>query len=1497
MIAVVVRAGQPRISLFGFGGGAQDTDPFLIGTAAQLAEIATLTNNGQLEIMFLGTDNGTVHLKLDNNIDLSGYAAGEGWVPIGRDFANFFKGSFDGGGHVITGLYINRDANYQGLFVFIGGTVQNLGVIGANITSKSRVGGVAGAVDSGGTVKNCYSTGEVSGTSRVGGIAGETNNAPIKNCYSIGSITGTNQVGGIVGDAMFSGAVIENCYSVATIQSESWMTGGIAGYVGGSDGNYASVKNCTALNPSVSCAGGGRVVGANFGTLLQSNIAFSGMLVGGIVVTGSGAADLKNGLSKTAAALIANTDNVLSSRFTAENGWSYTVGGLPILLGADGQPMPGQDTTMPAHIVDGNDPNFRGAGTEANPYQISTPEQLANLAKLVNARNADYNDKHYKLTADIDLAGIDPNGDDSGWAPIGDKETIPFKGSFDGGGHVITGLYINRDANNQGLFGCIYGGTVQNLGVVNASVSGNISVGGVAGYVHKSTVENCTALNPKVTGNGHFGRVVGVAESNGTLQNNYAYDGMLVNGSTVSGGTLSDKNGLDKSADEIRGWDESFWTATAGWSTANWQFTTGGLPILKGEDGNVLPGQNSTLPDHLLAEGAVPFEGEGTSGKPYLIKTAADLAKLAELVNGGNGFVGKYFKLENDLDLSGIDPNGDDSGWVPIGNTSNSFNGSFNGGGHKITGLTINRKDTDSQGLFGYIYGGTVKNLGVVNASVTGNIYVGGVVGNVYQSTLENCYSTGKVSGSEIIGGLAGGFASGTVKNCYSTGEVSGSNTLGGIVGLLANFDAKVTNCYSAASVTGTGKEVGGVVGYLNMSSVENCYATGIVRGATQAGGVVGYAYGTVTNSVALNASVVATGTDGIACRVAGSHGYGTLKNNYAYTGMTVKVNNADKEPLDKGADSIDGADLTSATLFGGSFWTTEANWASGSWSDTSIWTVEDGKLPTLIGLGGQSGVPDLYLRQLSTDQLSGSLSGAGISESGNSYTAQASYTAQTVTVTVTGMADWTNPAVTITAKKTSGGEAISVTPTGNGSGTFDIPAEFSGNITVTATSDGNPVNKRSVTLAVNKRTLSETDFSGIIPTDHVYNRLQQGIGDISFVGVVLTFKYNGSEIAPTDAGTYAVILHYAGDTVYNATEAEGLAIGDYKIAPKPVTITPNPNQSKQYGAADPVLVYSNNGGLTTGDFSGALSRASGENVGNYPITLGTLSAGDNYQLSLVSGTVNFIIEQAKVQSISTTVSNVSKTAYEVRNATAAQEVVNMAGLPSSVSVTTDGGTATLPITWATSTAYDAKSASYTVIGTLTGNSNIDSNSVITSVTVAVTPVTAVNPTFGDTLAVINSDSAATAAALGSAILPASGSIAVEGESIAYTIDWNGGETLDRTTVGNERAFTGTISYTAPPPWLTLPSGLSVSRKVTVTDKTFVTIGGITTADRAYDGASYAPSGTVTVAGGSVPVNQLEWLYESTDGAGYSNSAAPTAAGAYKLTIYVSVSNSNYAGS
>lgn len=136
-----------------------------------------------------------------------------------------------------------------------------------------------------------------------------------------------------------------------------------------------------------------------------------------------------------------------------------------------------------------------------------------------------------------------------------------------------------------------------------------------------------------------------------------------------------------------------------------------------------------------------------------------------------------------------------------------------------------------------------------------------------------------------------------------------------------------------------------------------------------------------------------------------------------------------------------------------------------------------------------------------------------------------------------------------------------------------------------------------------------------------------------------------------------------------------------YTIGKKPIIITPNPGQSKKHGGIDPILTFANDGVLAPGVFAGKLSRGVGENVGTYAITLGTLSAGGNYAISLASGTVNFTIEQTRVTGISTIVENANKSAYEMRGAATAQEVLGQTGLPSSVSVLTDGGTAMLPIT------------------------------------------------------------------------------------------------------------------------------------------------------------------------------------------------------------------------
>lgn len=1297
-IAVVVRAEAPKFQMFArsFGGGATDTDPFLIGSAAQLAEIATLTNAGQLETIFLGTASGKVYLKLDNDIDLSGYKAGGGWTPIGN-FSKRFKGSFDGDNHVITGLTINRSQDVQGLFGFIeGGSVQNLGVVNASITvtgdyvgavagyvdsstvqscyvtgnvsGTSNVGGVAGQVNnSSGTMKNCYNTGSVSGTSNVGGVTGRVFGITVQSCYSTGSVTGTGDyVGGVAGDIVGGGRV-QSCYSTGSVSGTSFVggvtgrldggtaqncysTGSIsgAGYVGGVAGRSVTgtLQNCAALNPSVTGGSAAGRVAGNIATGTPSgNIAFSGLTVNGSMVT-DGAANNHNGADTTAAVLKADIGGVLSNLFTAANGWVYSAGKLPTLADfAAGV----QDDTMPAHIADGTDPNFPGLGTSENPYQIATAAQLAKLSELVNAGNTDYNSKYYKLISDLDLSGY---ATDEGWVPIGADSLKSFKGIFNGNGKQLTGLTINRTgSNNQGIFGYIgSGGMVENLGVVNVSVSGkeyvggvagyvggvagyvggtvnncyvtgsisgNDSVGGVTGYVNNSgtvqncyataqvtatginvnagglvgrvqngTVKNCAALNSGVTATSSahgIGRITGHRQDGALITSNIAFSGMTVTeggspkGSLAEGGDKIDGEGKDKAALQTAGAFPSVF------ANSPWTYTAGKLP---GLGGTALD-----MPEYLQAEGAAPFEGGGISeADPYLIRTTNDLAKLAELTNAGDNFDGKYFRLENNLDLLGIDPNGDNTGWVPIGTYGMAtFAGIFNGNGKQITGLSINRPAANYQGLFGYIGTvGRVENLGILNASVSGKDYVGGMAGMV-GGTVQNGYSTGSVSGTNTIGGVVG-YAPGTVENCYSTASVSGAgNQVGGVAGFIFGT---VQNCYSTGSVSGK-NDVGGVAGQVATFSakVQYCYSSGSVSGSTNVGGVVGRVYSSkVQNCAALNPSISGTSSVG---RVVGSvESGGTLKSNHAYSGISGTWNN-------KGLNVKDGADLTSATLFGGSFWTTAANWDTSAWN-SGIWTLADGKLPTLKNIAGQSGAPDRYLLNLSTDALSVTLSGTDISDSGSAYTALANITAQTVTVTVAGMESWTDPNITVKWQQGTDTSTLTEISMADGSGTFNIPAGFTGNITVTAASVSNPNNKASVTLAVNKQDLTAADFT-IDASDRTkpYNGTAQPLPVIAPSGAgTLTLKYDGATTAPTNVGTYAVTADVTAGTAYNA--AAGISLGDFTIASKSVSIT---------GVIAPPRPY--DGTTAVALTGGSLSGVADADAANLSFTLGAGTTAD----------------------------------------------------------------------------------------------------------------------------------------------------------------------------------------------------------------------------------------------------------------------------------------------
>jgi hypothetical protein len=255
-----------------------------------------------------------------------------------------------------------------------------------------------------------------------------------------------------------------------------------------------------------------------------------------------------------------------------------------------------------------------------------------------------------------------------------------------------------------------------------------------------------------------------------------------------------------------------------------------------------------------LAGGLVGCDGNGSD--PY-----ADYTKIydwTDLDNIRNNLAAKYVVM-NDLDsssvgydeLAGPSANGG-KGWQPIGSQSDAFGGTLDGQGYELRDLFISRPDENYyMGVIGAL-AGVIDNIGLVNATVTGNVGVGGLVG-VNFGTVSDSYSTGSVSGYDAVGGLVG-LSIGNTGYCYSNASVIGTGTatevsgVGGLVGL--NY-ADVSHCYSTGSVTGV-SPVGGLVGFDYFGSVSDSYATGSVSGQTGAGGLVGgHALGTVSNSYA----------------------------------------------------------------------------------------------------------------------------------------------------------------------------------------------------------------------------------------------------------------------------------------------------------------------------------------------------------------------------------------------------------------------------------------------------------------------------------------------------------------------------------------------------------------------------------------------------------------------------------------------------------------------
>ncbi|PKI79784.1 hypothetical protein CP960_12710, partial [Malaciobacter halophilus] len=852
----------------------------------------------------------------------SSWNSSAGWEPIGVDFTNSFSGNFDGLGHTISNMTIDRPTeNNIGLFgrSSSGSSVSNLKITNIDFTGQQYVGGIVGFSYS--ELFNVTASGQINFTKYAGGLVG-TNYRPIENSYANINLNSTTN------------------FSYA---------GGLVGY------NYSDITNsyATGLVNAVNYMGG--LVGNNSGTVTNS-------WYDNEVNTDTSMSD-KDTYGKTKAEIV----TALSSLD------AWTAGG--------GASVEGYSTATPLalpqlitfYTSNGEILFAGGFGTEADPYEITNWTQLQNI----NNGNILTQNYYFSLLNDLgsttndyaNLASNTANGG-AGWNPIGDSGNA-FTGNLNGLGHKVNDLTINRGNEDYiGLFGELNGGSIQNLGVTRALIVGNERVGGLVGtssssssitnsYVtgsvsgvrqvgglignnNSSTVENSYST-ATVNGTGDYlGGLIGY--NAGAISNSYTtgdvsadedsstYVGGLVgyqNGSTItnsyatnkvtiptmSGNTgglvgrnsqgtitnsyydedmnsyfmLSDSD-LGKTTAELRdlaakNWDDTVWVfgdaTIAGYGLYN-------RPYLK----NLLEYPDMTQ----VVTGTLFNGGFGTSANPYGI---TNWTQLQNINNSNILTQDYYFKLLNDLDSSTSDYTtqasasaNSNKGWNPIGLATN-FKGVFDGMNHTIDSLTMNNTFTNANyvGLFGTIWGESViKNIHLTNLDITTGNYVGGLVGyvNSEDAIIENASVSGKIvengTSNQTAAGLVG-INKGTILNSHSKVDLTGTYYVGGLVGWNRGLGL-IKNSYSDSIVNGGDDSTsGGLVGWNYQGTIENSYALGKVMGTSlYLGGLVGANSDTIKNSYfdgIIEVNNESSTTNANIGAVTGLNG-GTIENSYA---------------------------------------------------------------------------------------------------------------------------------------------------------------------------------------------------------------------------------------------------------------------------------------------------------------------------------------------------------------------------------------------------------------------------------------------------------------------------------------------------------------------------------------------------------------------------------------------------------------------------------------
>ena len=815
------------------------------------------------------------------------------WTPIGDGYHGY-KGTFDGQEHTISGLYFYGECNpdedqFDGEDVGVvrkldnPGIIQNIGLENSYFYGETEVAGICGR-NSGGTIRNCYSAGTITGERIIGGIVGAFEVGTVSNCYNTGNITGESDVGGVCGNNMMRSNTIENCYNTGNITGDMDL-GGICGEntanaiikncynignvtgtdkrIGGIIGRNASkfVENCyntgtvTSTGENTDTVGG--VCGLNSsnyltncyyladsetdkldGTTFKTADQFASGEVA-YLLNGSTPGDanifrqnLDNGEPTDATPVLDSAHDVVYEGTLCTSGTGYTND---------------EDSTSEIHAWDEdgfckNDATHYQPATqnENGTYEISNAGQLYWFADKVNNGTQIVD---AILTKDIvvnkgDVAGCEGTNTEGWreWTPISYYFDLNM-GGFDGKGHTISGLYCNDKNKDAGLFARAGYIKISNVGVINSYIKGKENVGGITAKNDSyGSIRNCYSICT-VSGYDDNAKVGGICGSSSyEIENCYS----VSNGGVCSANSATIGNCYylsDSETDNLNG--TTFKTAE--------QFASGEVCYLL----------NGGKSDETIAF----YQTIGEDDYPVLDSTRKTV--YADTDCGGTAL-----NYTNGSDVSQSDHDWDDNGFCKNYPTHyqkpEEVNGVYqiaNAGQLYWFAAYVNTHDYDNA-----TYPNVAANA-VLTADITVNegdvagcdgtkaegwrvwtpiapktaTYAGKFDGQGH--TISGLYFNNEDIDDGKYVGLFGHMENGGeiqnvgLKNSYFRGR----NYIGGICG--SNYKTgTIRNCYSEANVTGVvvGADIGGVVGE-NNGTVENCYNTGNVVGNKWVGGVCGY--------------------------------------------------------------------------------------------------------------------------------------------------------------------------------------------------------------------------------------------------------------------------------------------------------------------------------------------------------------------------------------------------------------------------------------------------------------------------------------------------------------------------------------------------------------------------------------------------------------------------------------------------------------------------------